>query len=288
MRIDQNITVYAGAQPVSAGSTDGAGDAARGAENRKTVFAGDFIQTQNQTLQDRIAQRKEQAQKEAMKVVGDVVAGERQIDEDMETRRSHVQELKQEKRQLMEEKGDLDACKEELARAFENGELSQEDYEQELSGIRDAEDAWNERFAENDKMTMQENAIIRGTRLERLKKDPMVKAQKEAEDILQAARDEIVGMAVEAGRDHIDEEAAKRQEQAEEIKEEREEKEELIEEQKEKREKEEEELLEKLPLQEMLTLDKLQSDVSQEVQDIINKMKLVAEDIKGAAVDQSV
>ncbi|MDE7270792.1 MAG: hypothetical protein K2N81_10020, partial [Acetatifactor sp.] len=226
-------------------------------------------------------------QKEAMKVVGDVFAGEREMDEDMETRRNHVKELKQEKLQLMEEKGDLETHKEELAKAFENGELGQEDYEEELSQLREAEKEWNKRYAENDKLAMQENAIIRSTRLERLKKDPMVKAQKEAEDILQAARDDIVGMAVDAGKDHIDEEAEKRQEQAEKIKEEREEKEELIEKQKEKRE-EEEELLEKLPLQEMLTLDKLQSDVQQEVQDIINKMKLVAEDIKGAAVDQSV
>ena len=284
MRIEQNITVYAGAQPANTGNTEGAD---KNQEDRKTVFAGNLNQGQNQTLQDRIAQRKEQAQKEAMKVVGDVVAGEREIDEDMETRRNHVKELKQEKLQLMEEKGNLETHKEELAEAFENGELSQEDYEQELSQLREAEKEWNKRYAENDKLTMQENAIIRGTRLERLKKDPMVKAQKEAEDILQAARDDIVGMAVDAGKDHIDEEAEERQEQAEKIKEEREEREELIEKQKEKRE-EEEELLEKLPLQEMLTLDKLQSDVQQEVQDIINKMKLVAEDIKGAAVDQSV
>lgn len=282
MRIEQNITVYAGAQPANTGNTEGAD---KNQEDRKTVFAGNL--NQGQTLQDRIAQRKEQAQKEAMKVVGDVFAGEREMDEDMETRRNHVKELKQEKLQLMEEKGDLETHKEELAKAFENGELSQEDYEQELSQLREAEKEWNKRYAENDKLAMQENAIIRGTRLERLKKDPMVKAQKEAEDILQAARDDIVGMAVDAGKDHIDEEAEKRQEQAEEIKEEREEREELIEKQKEKRE-EEEELLEKLPLQEMLTLDKLQSDVQQEVQDIINKMKLVAEDIKGAAVDQSV
>ena len=285
MKIDQNITVFAGAQPANAGGTEAAGQNQETAESRKTVFAGNL--NQNQTLQDRIAQRRQQAREEAMKVVGDVLAAEHEIDQDMENRRGHVQELKEEKLQLMEEKGERDAHKESLARAFEDGELSQEDYEQELKDMYEHEKAWNQRYSENDSLAKQENAIIRGTRQERLKKDPMVKAQKEAEGILQAARDDIVGMAVEEGKDHIDEEAEKRQEQAEEIKEEREEKEELIEEQKEKRE-EEEELLEKLPLQEMLTLDNLQTDVQQEVQDIINKMKLVAEDIKGAAVDQTV
>ena len=40
-----------------------------------------------------------------------------------------------------------------------------------------------------------------------------------------------------------------------------------------------------MPTEEMLTFDKMQTDVKQEVQNILNKMKLIQEDIKGAAVD---
>ena len=131
---------------------------------------------------------------------------------------------------------------------------------------------------------MQENATIRSTRIERLKYHAMSDAQEQAEDILDAARDEIVGMVFEEGKDHVDEEAEEREEQVEEIKEEKEKQEEFIEDQKERRE-EEEELLENVPMEEMLSLDKIQSNVQQEVQNILDKMKLIAEDIKGAVVD---
>ena len=42
-----------------------------------------------------------------------------------------------------------------------------------------------------------------------------------------------------------------------------------------------------MPLQEFLELGQARSDVQKEVQDIVNNMKLVAEDIKGAMVDDA-
>ncbi|MCM1112482.1 MAG: hypothetical protein NC399_04445 [Muribaculum sp.] len=281
MDTQQNITMYVGAQSVGASPMDGEESKQ---ENRKTVFAGNL--TQDMTLQDRIEQRKAQARKEAMKVVGDVFEAERSIDEDLENRRTHVQELLEERKVLNGQRSDLEAEKEGLEKALEAGDVSEETYEEMRSVLTEAEKESNRQLAENRAESMAENSVITGTRMERLKKDPMVNAQKEAEAIMEAARDDILGMVQEAGKDHIDAEAEEREEQAEEIKEEREEREELIEKRKEKRE-EEEELLEHLPMREMLVLDQMQTDVQQEVQDIINRMKLVAEDIKGAAVDTS-
>ncbi|MDE7045846.1 MAG: hypothetical protein K2O97_12715 [Acetatifactor sp.] len=139
---------------------------------------------------------------------------------------------------------------------------------------------------ENEAQVRQESDTIRATRIERLKHHAMVDAQEQAEEIMDAARDEIVDMVYEEGKDRVEEEAEKREEQAEEIKEEKEKKEELIENQKEHRE-EEEEILENMPTEEMVSLDRIQSDVQQEVQDILNKMKLIAEDVKGAVVDKN-
>lgn len=280
MRVENNITIYTGAQ-----QTNAAGGQGNDNENRKTVFAGNL--QQGLTIQDRIEQRKEEAQKKALKVVGDVFDADRSLDADLEERRNHVSELKDEKKALMDEKAVMTSQKEDLEKAFENGELSEDEYNEQSKYMNDLEKEWNHRYAENESTAMQENAIIRGTKQERLKKAPMVNAQKEAEEIMDEARKDIIGMIQDEAKKHIDEENAEREEKAEEIKEEKEEQEELIEKRKERKE-ELEEIIEDLPVTEMLTLEKLQSDVEQEVQKILNDMKLVAEDIKGAAVDKSV
>ena len=115
----------------------------------------------------------------------------------------------------------------------------------------------------------------------------MVKARKEAEAILDAASKEIIGMIMEEAKDTIDEESKENQEKAEKLEEIQEEKEAFIEEQKEKRE-ETEELLENMPMEEMLDMGQLKDEIKQEIKNIVSEMKLVAEDIKGALVDESV
>ena len=66
-----------------------------------------------------------------------------------------------------------------------------------------------------------------------------------------------------------------------------EEKEAFIEKQKEKRE-ETEELLENMPMEELVHMGQLKDEIKQEIKNIVSEMKLVAEDIKGAMVDESV
>lgn len=282
MKVDNNITLFAGGQPESSLTTEGAG---KKQENRKTIFAGDMNQ-QGGSLQDRIQQKKKEAQKQALKVVGDAFAGDSAIDEDMENRRQNVKDLVEDRKRLTEEKAAVDARVGDLEKAYEAGEISPEDYELEKADLREEMNVRDKELNDNENQIMQENGTISATRRERLKYHTMVDAQEQAEEILDAARDEIVGMIVEDGKDHIDEETEKREEQAEQIKEEKEEREEFIEEQKEHR-KEEEELLEEMPTEEMISLDRIQSDVKQEVQNILDKMKLIEEDVKGAVVDKN-
>ena len=104
---------------------------------------------------------------------------------------------------------------------------------------------------------------------------------------MEEASEEIVGMLFEEGKEHLDEEQKLREEQAEKIEKEKEEQEAFIEAQKEKKEAAEE-LTEEMPMEEMLTLEQAKTDVQKEVQNIVDKMKLVAEDMKGAVVDKSV
>ena len=133
----------------------------------------------------------------------------------------------------------------------------------------------------------EENAAIRGIREERRKVHPMADAQKQAEEVMEAARDEIIGMVMEEAKDHIDEEQEKREEQAEALKEKKEEQEEIQEKRKE-REEELEELIEDMPVEEMADLDQTMEEVKQQIRKVLNEVNLTAEDIKGAQVDLNV
>lgn len=281
MRVGENIVLFAGTQPANGGNAE---ELSKEQEKRRTLFAGEL--NQENTLQDKIAQRKTQAQKQAMKVVGDAFSGDRVVDEDMENRRQYVDALKEERMRLREEAEGISERRASLEKAYESGEVTRDEYVAEVMDLSREEQSYREKLAENENMVLEENAVIRGTRLERLKHNPMGEAREQADAILEAAGEEIVGLVIEDAKAKIDEESEKREQQAKEIEKEREEREAYIEEQKQHRE-ECAEIPEELPVEEMVSLKQVQADVSQEVQNILDKMKLLAEDIKGAAVDES-
>lgn len=132
----------------------------------------------------------------------------------------------------------------------------------------------------------QENAVIRGIREERRKVHPMTDARKQAEEVEEAARHEMIGMVTEEAKDHIDQEQEEKKEEAQAIKEKKEEREQILE-KREEREKELEKLMEDMPVEEMADLKNMQAQIQQKVQDIVSRMNLVAEDIKGAKVDEN-
>lgn len=280
MKVERNITVFAG----DPGRVCGA-EKPEEAQNEKeekngsVIYAGDF--RGDMTVRDRIQQKKEQAQKQAMKVVQDAWNIDRAIDDDLDERRERIGELNQSGRESRDRIAELQGQQEKLR---ENGVAEDsEDYRNLEERIRTEQDVVNK----NEQQVRMEAAVIRGTKLERLKYHHMANAQKDAEEIKKAAGDEIMGMLMEDAKEHIDEKQEEREKKAEEIKEKKEEQEELIEKRREDK-KEREELIEDMPVDEILDLAKTQNEIQQEVQDIMNKMALVAEDIKGAVVDTSV
>ena len=143
---------------------------------------------------------------------------------------------------------------------------------------------------------------IKGGRWLYAYKDAKKAAQEEAEAIMDAAREEIIGMIKDEGMDHVDEELQEKVEQAQENKEKKQEEEEKLEaireekaqvqsraeaarEKAKENEERAEELLDALPAEEMLQMKDGRADFQQELKDIMNRMKLMAEDLKGAAVD---
>lgn len=288
MRIEKNMTIYAGADPDQVGMGN-AEESGKAKQDRKTIFAGNFQGAC--TIQERIEQRKQQARKEALKLVRDAWAGDQAIDQGLDESREHIRQMQEENLQARRELSNIAEERERLKETYGVTddmpvEDMPEDYRNRLMELNDYEAHNKKILGENQHEIMVENAVIRGTRLERLKKHPMVDARESADEVLKAASDEIVGMVMDGAREHLDEEQEKREEQAEKIQEKKEELEEL-QEKRDEREEELEELLENVPVDEMLDLERTKQNIQQEVQDIVNKMKLVAEDIKGSMVDTS-
>lgn len=168
----------------------------------------------------------------------------------------------------------------------------------------------------NQKTIGMEEAEYKETKMQRLKENPMAGAQKQAEEYLEAARKEIIGDLYNEVKEHIDEkaeEAQKAQQEKQEKKQEEEEKKALqeakkleqeimLQEAKENAQGRAAELEARVQsrrqtkLQEQAydadlkdvrqSVDK-SAEISQEMKDLLDKMKLLQEDLKGAAVDNT-
>ena len=313
MNIQSNITIFTGdTQSRSQAERAGADRNTQDSKGKSaTFYAGNLLA--EFPLQDRLQQRRAQAQERAMKIVSDTWDGDRMIDGQIQESRDRLRELRSTYKDAQDSLRALEAKSNEWAAHYEVDPDSQEqasqqpwtgvqltrEEEAELAAIRDkgiteyqkVQLEVNEETLIHQKTAFftgrnieKENAVIRGIRLERLKKDPMVKAQKEADQVMEAARDEAIGMIVEEAKEHIDQEQEKKEEEAEAIEEKKEEQEEVLE----KRREDEEELMKDMPLEEMSDLKNAQTEIQQEIQNLVSKMNLVAEDIKGAKVDTNI
>ncbi|MCM1049675.1 MAG: hypothetical protein NC433_14760 [Clostridiales bacterium] len=203
---------------------------------------------------------------------------------------------------------------EELARLKELEDQPLTEYQQRALELDAVIDDRQKKVDEAESGIIAENASIRATRIERLKHHGMVDAQKEADSINEAASKEAIGMLIGEAKDHVDESFEEKQEAAKEKAEEKEEQEEKLEEQRAEKEqlqeqlelkreenkdaeearaeqrknaREQESLLENA--EEAYTgADSLPSQVKAEIKDMLQKMKLLDEDLKGAKVDSTV
>ena len=291
-------------------------------DERTDFFASNLKQD---LFENKLLEKKKEAREKAMKVVGEAFDADKQIDSDLQERKNKINALEEENEKLQNQINDINdsqnALKEKYGITDDSQEqkdlellrkkdkwmmgkgdaLSEEEMErvaklesEELTEYQKRQREWDAEkkhfqsdIDKNNEEIIVENAIIRGTKLERLKKDPMVTAQKEAKEILDASSKEIVNMIMEETKDTLEEKSKEEQEKAEKLEEIKEEKEAFIEKQKEKKE-ETEEVLENMPMEEMIHMGQIKDEIKQEVQKIVNEMKLVAEDIKGAMVDKSI
>lgn len=313
MRV-QNNTIFMGDSTLNDRHNGGAEEK----KGRNSIFAGDF----NQKF-DPVVKKREQARKQAMKIVGEAWSGERKIDEDIEERRAKIREYQgqmseasskikeidedraalkdtyritddsQEEQdlKLLEKKHDgqplTDEEKERLAQIEENGLT---EYQQRSMELKESRGRYEADLAKARDGAYSENASITTIQIDRLKSHAMIDAQEDAEDLMEAASKEIVGMLVDEAKDHIDEEMEEKKEAAEEKAEKEEEEEEKIEKaraSKEEKEEFSEDVAEQASdMTKALTeMDSTMDDVQREIKKLMDEMKLLEEDLKGAAVD---
>lgn len=317
----QNTTIFMG----DSAQNEKYGRVSADKEGRKTIFAGNL----NQSL-DPIAKRKQQAQKQAMKVVGDAWDNDREVEKSMEESRTRYKEyldklgeanaqlnwIEDERAALKESYGVPDDSLEEQElqllikkvdseRIGSGVSLTEEEMEQiaqiEAKGLttyqqRSLElyksgDVYSDMRLDAERGMEAESAFLRTMKRElpKLQKG-MIMAQESKDEIMEAARQDIIGMLTDEAKEHIDEEMEEKKEAAEEKAEKEKEEEEKLE--KIKAEKEEkEEFTEKVSGQTeemtkaVVEMENTMGDVQQEVKKIIDEMKLLEEDLKGAAVD---
>jgi len=198
---------------------------------------------------------------------------------------------------------------EEFARLKEIHEAPLTEYQTSALEINDRAGNLKKQMEDTRRQMMDDTANINRIKLERLKEHPMVDAQNAADEIMDAANKEIIGMLVQDAKDHVDEQMEEAEKKAEENMEEKEQREEELEEIKLERAieramlegtdeaVEEAKQIERrneaadIRLDEMVDItsgDKVQKDVSQNLSDIKSNMKVLEADLKGIQVDEQI
>ena len=323
MRVHNN-TIFMGDNTLNDRHNGGAQEK----KNGNSIFAGDL----NKKF-DPIKKKRQDARKQAMKMVSDVWAGDRKIDEGIESSRNKIREYQNQKyeaekglkeiedaqKALRDRYGITDEAKEQqdllLLERKENAQKRGEDAESvftpeeqerlaqlEADGFTEYREQSLDMKKEKERLTGEwqnakdaihaELVSISSTQIDRLKYHAMIDAQNAAEDIMEAASEEIVGMLVDEAKDHIDEEMEEKKEAAEEKAEKEEEEEEKIEDAREEKESRKEFAESSAEYAEYVTkaltqMDDTMGEVQREVKKLLEELKLLDEDLKGAAVDTS-
>ncbi|MBO5293389.1 MAG: hypothetical protein J6B10_09445 [Lachnospiraceae bacterium] len=279
------------------------------------IFAGDLVKN---PFQSELEVKREQARKEAMRVVRTQFENDAKIDNDLRKRREKIAELKEEasaydkslqgmremKGSLLEQFGVSENSEEhqdlllmEKANKAKKegrlGDLSEEELDRianmgPLTDYQTAALAYDEviEYYEGLKQEAldgiaEQSSIIGQTKLALLKNQGMIKAEKTAEGMEQAASKEIIGMLLEEAREHVDEEMEELREEAKKAAEKKREQEELLE------KKKEDHATEDL-VYNMQEMDQQQEQIQAELQEIVDKNKLLNEDLKGITVNETV
>lgn len=236
-----------------------------------------------------------QAQKQIFRVIGDAIEKDREMDDTLLEHKNLAEFLRAEIKEAKDALQEIEARKAEVAGTADEKER--------LLAFEKEGEFYHGIVEQNQRRMEEELSIVRGLKQARLslERQPMQEAQEQADKIRDAASNEIIGMIMEDAKNHIDEVQKEKEEEAKKAQQSKEEKEEQIEAIKQKTEemKAQAETRDRKPNEsdgnmtdlltdEILEISQGKTEVQQEIENIINKMNLIEEDLKGAAVDQTV
>lgn len=296
-------------------------DSRKAADGRRSIFAGDLSKNF-----DPVAQKQQDARKKVMKIVGDAWGSDQKLTDELESARVRMEESRKAMGEANSEikwiedarAGLRETCgvdpdsqqekdlklleKEHTARTFGGVTLTDEErkqleqihkeglteYQQRSMELYESEDYYKKQVNEAQDQMKAANGAASAVKSAMARSQIMIKAQNTAEDIMDAASKEIVGLLVDEAKDHIDGEMEEEKEEALEKAEKEKEEEERLEKIKEDKD-EKEEFAEQISdsTQIMTEADSAMEDVQRELKKVMDEMKLLEEDIKGAAVDAS-
>lgn len=245
-------------------------------EHKTTIYAGDLG-----VREDSILLKRKQAQKQAMKIVGEVFETDKKIDQSMQEMSDTAQGLQEQKKTALEELKRIDAARAELDERYDASQDSGEQQNIELrrQELDEEEAEWKKTIAASEAGVKGIQSSLRDTKLELLKSDPMKGAQEDAEKVLEAANKAIIGDLWKEAKDHVEEKMQEEKEKAEKMEEKKEEQEEKLKAKEEKEEKMEE------WIESTKELTESKQQVDKELEEILDDLKLLEDDLKGAAVD---
>lgn len=264
MQVNRNTAIYAGQDEKGLRHGEEAQLKKSAGGKSISINAGAVMKNGQE---DNILMKKQLARKKALKIVGDTFAADKKIDAGMDESREEMKELSAQKNELQG-----------LISSYEN--MPEEEMTEEMRAEK--EESLRQYRSQQNMLEAQIEGIghsLTSSKINRLKSNPMEKAQETADGILESASQDVIGMLWQEAKDHVDEEQEKKVEEAEETAEKKEEQEEKLEKAREER-KEQEEFVELV--KEASSMD----DVKREINDMLDKMKLIEEDIKGAQVDE--
>ena len=188
----------------------------------------------------------------------------------------------------MEEGSQVVLTEEEKQRLSQIDEAGLREYQEKSLALNDRAKAYNAQIREADNGMFAIAAANTDAKINKpqIQAKTIMKAQETADEILEAASKEIIGMLTEEAKDHVDQELEEKKEAAEEKAEKEEEEKEKIEKAKEEKEQKEEFVEEVADTGEFIVeADNVLKDVQRDIKKVMDEMKLLEEDLKGAAVD---
>jgi len=255
------------------GHSERVGDTKKEKEATSSVYAGDI-----NVGKDTLTSRKEEAQKKAMKLMSDVLAGDSAIDDTID---KGIQDMKDYETASAEAYQGLAKTNELRAQLDE----SDPDYESLSAEYNEMEKIYTKQMSDSkDAINSIQRSII-GIELDRLKTHPMVDAAEGASSILEAASAETVSSLMTEAIDQVDQEMEDNIKNAEEKAAKKKEQEDAIEAAK----REDTEV--GTSQQDQASSEPIEGssvapvDIQKELQNILDKLKLMSDDLKGAAVD---